>query len=45
MFTFLLSLTAIVLAFLGGFYAGVKNAGSQKVSWGKEMLNKLKSKD
>jgi uncharacterized protein (UPF0333 family) len=45
MFTFLLSLTAIVLAFLGGFYAGIKNASSEKVSWGKEMLNKLKSKD
>jgi hypothetical protein len=45
MFTFLLSLTVIALAFLGGFYAGIKNAKSEKVSWGKEMLNKLKSKD
>ena len=45
MFTFLLSLTIIVLAFLGGFYAGIKNAKSEKVSWSKEMLNKLKSKD
>ena len=45
MFTFLLSLTIIVLAFLGGFYAGIKNAESKKVSWGKEMLNKLKSKE
>lgn len=45
MFIFLLSLTVIALAFLGGFYAGVKNAESKKVSWGKEMLNKLKSKD
>jgi hypothetical protein len=45
MFTLLLSLTVIVLAFLGGFYAGIKNAKSEKVSWGKEMLNKLKSKE
>jgi cell division protein FtsX len=45
MFTFLLSLIVISLAFVGGFYAGIKNANSQKVSWGKEMLNKLKSKD
>jgi hypothetical protein len=45
MFIFILSLTAIILAFLGGFYAGIKNAKSEKVSWGKEMLNKLKSKD
>ena len=45
MFTLLLSLTVIALAFLGGFYAGIKNAKSEKVSWGKEMLNKLKSKE
>ena len=45
MFTFLLSLTIIVLAFLGGFYAGVKNAKSEKISVAVEMLNKLKSKE
>jgi hypothetical protein len=42
MFTFLLSLTTIVLAFLGGFYAGVKNAKSSKVEKTVEAFKTLK---
>jgi len=45
MFTLLLSFTVIVLAFLGGFYAGVKNAGSKKVEKTIDILKALKSKD
>ena len=41
----MITLLLIVVAFAGGFYAGIKNAKSEKVSWGKEMLNKLKSKE
>jgi len=42
MFTLLLSLTVIVLAFLGGFYAGIKNAKSSKVEKTFEAFKNLK---
>jgi hypothetical protein len=42
MFTFLISITAVILAFAGGFYAGVKNAGSSKVAKFKELEDTLK---
>lgn len=45
MFTLLLSLIVITLAFLGGFYAGVKNASSKKVEKTLDILKALKSKD
>lgn len=45
MFTFLLSLVVVALAFLGGFYAGVKNAGSKKVDKTIDIIKALKSKD
>lgn len=34
----------IVLGFAGGFYAGVKNADSPKLSRGKALLDALKGK-
>jgi uncharacterized protein (UPF0333 family) len=42
MFTFLLSLIVIALAFIGGFYAGVKNAKSSKVEKATEAFKALK---
>jgi len=42
MFTLLLSLTVIALAFLGGFYAGIKNAKSSKVEKTFEVFKNLK---
>jgi hypothetical protein len=42
MFTFLLSITVIALAFAGGFYAGVKNAKSSKVEKAVEAFKTLK---
>jgi hypothetical protein len=44
MFTFLLSLTVIALAFLGGFYAGIKNAKSEKVQKAKTLLEEISGK-
>lgn len=45
MFTFLISLIVVTLAFAGGFYAGVKNAGSKKVEKAVDIIKALKSKD
>lgn len=45
MITFLISVVAIALAFAGGFYAGVKNAGSKKVEKTIDIIKALKSKD
>lgn len=45
MFTFLLSLIIVALAFVGGFYAGIKNAKSQKVEKTIDIIKALKSKD
>jgi hypothetical protein len=42
MFTFLISITAVILAFAGGFYAGVKNAGSSKVAKLKDIEDSFK---
>jgi hypothetical protein len=44
MTAFLIVGIALVVAFLGGFYAGVKNANSSKISRGKELLDALKGK-
>ena len=38
-------LIAIFLGFIGGFYAGVKNAKSAKVEKAVDILQALKSKD
>jgi len=38
-------LVCTLIGFVGGFYAGVKNANSSKLSKGKELLNALKSKE
>jgi hypothetical protein len=35
---------ALLIGFAGGFYAGVKNADSSKISRGKELLDALKGK-
>jgi len=40
----MITLLLIVIAFAGGFYAGVKNADSSKLSKGKELLEALKGK-
>jgi hypothetical protein len=40
----ILALICIILGFAGGFYAGVKNADSSKLSRGKELLDALKGK-
>lgn len=45
MFTFLLSLIVVALAFVGGFYAGIKNSQSKKVEKGLDIIKALKSKD
>ena len=45
MFDLLIYLTIAAIIFVGGFYAGIKNANSSKVDAGKELLRKLKSKD
>lgn len=37
----ILSVIAIAIGFAGGFYAGVKNANSSKVSKAKEVLDTL----
>jgi uncharacterized protein YneF (UPF0154 family) len=37
-------IVCLAVGFIGGFYAGVKNAQSQKVSKGKELLDALKGK-
>jgi uncharacterized protein (UPF0333 family) len=42
MFTFLLSLVVVALAFVGGFYAGVKNSKSSKVEKAVEAFKTLK---
>jgi len=42
MFTFLLSLIVVALAFAGGFYSGVKNAKSSKVEKATEAFKTLK---
>ena len=44
MFTFLLSLTVIALAFIGGFYAGIKNAKSSKVEKAKTLFEEISGK-
>lgn len=40
----MLALISLVVGFIGGFYAGVKNADSPKLSKGKELLEALKGK-
>jgi septation ring formation regulator EzrA len=45
MITFIISLIVIVIAFASGFYAGVKNAKSQKVEKTIDIIKALKSKD
>jgi lipopolysaccharide biosynthesis regulator YciM len=42
MFIFLLSLIVIAIAFVGGFYAGIKNAKSSKVEKANEVFKALK---
>lgn len=42
MFTFLLSIIVVAIAFIGGFYAGVKNANSSKVAKFKDIEDSLK---
>lgn len=37
-------LASLAIGFVGGFYAGVKNSSSSKVSKGKELLDALKGK-
>jgi hypothetical protein len=41
----MITLLLIVVAFAGGFYAGVKNAKSSKVEKAVDILKALKSKD
>ena len=41
----IIALISLILGFAGGFYAGVKNANSSKISKGKELLDALKSKE
>lgn len=38
------ALICLVIGFAGGFYAGIKNANSSKVSKGKALLDALKGK-
>lgn len=40
----IIALISLILGFAGGFYAGVKNADSPKISKGKELLDALKGK-
>ena len=40
----ILALISLLIGFAGGFYAGVKNADSSKLSKGKELLAALKGK-
>lgn len=44
MFTFLLILSGLVIAFAGGFYAGFKNCNSSKVNKVSEIIKDLKRK-
>jgi uncharacterized protein YneF (UPF0154 family) len=39
----ILAIISLLVGFAGGFYAGVKNANSSKLSKGKELLTALKS--
>jgi uncharacterized protein YneF (UPF0154 family) len=41
----IIAILSLIVGFVGGFYAGVKNANSSKLSKGKELLNALKSKE
>jgi len=41
----IIALISLIIGFAGGFYAGVKNANSSKLSKGKELLDALKSKE
>jgi uncharacterized protein YneF (UPF0154 family) len=41
----IIALISLILGFAGGFFAGVKNANSSKISKGKELLDALKSKE
>ena len=41
----ILAIISLLIGFAGGFYAGVKNANSSKLTKGKELLNALKSKE
>jgi uncharacterized protein YneF (UPF0154 family) len=41
----IIAFVCLVIGFAGGFYAGVKNANSSKLSKGKELLAALKSKE
>jgi len=38
----IIALISLVIGFAGGFYAGVKNANSSKLSKGKALLDALK---
>jgi lipopolysaccharide biosynthesis regulator YciM len=40
----MITLLLIVVAFAGGFYAGIKNANSSKVEKAKSILDALKGK-
>lgn len=44
MFTILLLLSVAVFSFIGGFYAGFKNAQSSKVTKVSELIKALKGK-
>jgi hypothetical protein len=41
----IIALIALALGFAGGFYAGIKNANSSKVSKAKELADIFKSKE
>lgn len=38
----LISIVSIVIGFAGGFYAGLKNANSSKVTKAKEVIDSIK---
>jgi len=40
----IIAILSLILGFAGGFYAGVKNASSKKVSKGLDILAALKGK-
>ena len=42
MFIFLLSLTVVAVAFVAGFYSGIKNANSSKVAKIKEIEESIR---
>ena len=41
----IIAIISLIIGFAGGFYAGVKNANSSKLTKGKELLAALKSKE